>query len=724
DKIGLSYQSLQLFAEARLRHEAAAELLSQFSNGGHPHLSVVYNHLGNTYVKEGAFDKALNQYRLGLNFSLRRKNINPVVEATLENNIGLCMMEKKRWAAAEEYFIAALKKKKNHPAYLKNLALVAFHRRDSLRAQNLIQQAISANGFQKGQPFYGDKIKLIELLGLQAKWGAKTSESAYELPLALADSFQVQQQTAFRKQWKTVLLQLYKDAVWYFYQQWQASADRRYLEKAFQITEKGRSFSLRQALRSTNAKSFSGIPDSLLQSEEQLYLQIQNLEIQYLNANASSQEILDQRLFQLHQKQRRLVRRLEQSYPAYHKLKYADEALELPALQAQLAENQQMLLSYYQLDSTLLAFIIHKDGLSAIPLTINGDLQQQISDLRKQIQLYTQIDATQIDSLNRAFSQQSHQLYQQLLEPLQSKFPPLQRLVILPDGPLHFLPFELLLTQSVSQISRFKQHPYFLRQYAISYEHSTSLLLQQARTSTTAGGKLLAFAPDFSENSFGLANLRYNVAEADAVAALFKGRLIKGKQATRTQFLQNAPLYDLILLATHAEANPRSGEYSWMAFSETPDTINGSLLYAKDLYGLRLPAQMVVLSACETGIGEFEKGEGVLSLSRGFFYAGAKSIVNTLWSVDDARNSALIQLFFQELKQGKPKDVAMQQAKLSFLTQHPNDEAHPVFWAGPVLTGQLAPLKMGSSKRYIWWGFFLFSSLFLFLYFFRKRISL
>ncbi|MEM9918057.1 MAG: tetratricopeptide repeat protein, partial [Bacteroidota bacterium] len=119
DKIGLSYQSLQLFAEARLRHEAAAELLSQFSNGGHPHLSVVYNHLGNTYVKEGAFDKALDQYRLGLNFSLRRKNSNPVVEATLENNIGLCMMEKKRWAAAEEYFIAALEKKKNHPAYLK-----------------------------------------------------------------------------------------------------------------------------------------------------------------------------------------------------------------------------------------------------------------------------------------------------------------------------------------------------------------------------------------------------------------------------------------------------------------------------------------------------------------------------------------------------------------------------------------------------------------------------
>jgi hypothetical protein len=99
-----------------------------------------------------------------------------------------------------------------------------------------------------------------------------------------------------------------------------------------------------------------------------------------------------------------------------------------------------------------------------------------------------------------------------------------------------------------------------------------------------------------------------------------------------------------------------------------------------------------VLSACNTGTGKLERGEGIISLARGFFYSGIPSVVMTLWEIEDHSSADLITLFYENLKKGMTKDVAMQQAKLDYLQGSDQLHSHPYFWAGFVVIGKTEPL--------------------------------
>jgi len=120
-----------------------------------------------------------------------------------------------------------------------------------------------------------------------------------------------------------------------------------------------------------------------------------------------------------------------------------------------------------------------------------------------------------------------------------------------------------------------------------------------------------------------------------------------------------------------------------------------NFLFVNDLYNMNIPAEMVVLSACETGLGELKAGEGIASLSRAFSYAGAQSIITTLWSVNDQKTAELMQKFYQNIAAGDPKDIALQKAKLSFLESQDNYHAHPFFWAAPIPVGSMEAIDGG-----------------------------
>ena len=158
----------------------------------------------------------------------------------------------------------------------------------------------------------------------------------------------------------------------------------------------------------------------------------------------------------------------------------------------------------------------------------------------------------------------------------------------------------------------------------------------------------------------------------------------------------------MLLLATHGKASNIPSEPSYLAFSPAKDS--AFYLYMRDLYQLHLPAELVVLSACETNLGEYKVGEGVISLAKGFFHAGVRSMVATLWSVDDAKNADLMLQFFQQIRKGVPKDAALQQAKLNHLKTRPHDEAHPFFWAAAVATGDMAPMDFPAPWRWVFYG--------------------
>ncbi len=128
-----------------------------------------------------------------------------------------------------------------------------------------------------------------------------------------------------------------------------------------------------------------------------------------------------------------------------------------------------------------------------------------------------------------------------------------------------------------------------------------------------------------------------------------------------------------------------------------------------ELFGLHLPGQLAVLSACNTGSGKLERGEGIISLARGFFYAGIPSVVMTLWEIEDHSSADLMARFYENLKLGLPNDIALQQAKIAYLEGAGKLQSHPYFWAGYVSIGKTDPVRYTTACKPLhirsgtWW---------------------
>jgi len=142
--------------------------------------------------------------------------------------------------------------------------------------------------------------------------------------------------------------------------------------------------------------------------------------------------------------------------------------------------------------------------------------------------------------------------------------------------------------------------------------------------------------------------------------------------------------------------------YSHLAFTnvETADTIEDNKLYAYEIYNLKLNAQMAVLSSCSSGFGEMKKGEGMMSLARGFIYAGCPSIIMTLWQVSDQSSSELMTSFYKYLKKGKSKQESMRLSKIDYINASDDLTSNPYFWSGIVVLGDGSPIYRKSGVAY------------------------
>jgi CHAT domain-containing protein len=180
------------------------------------------------------------------------------------------------------------------------------------------------------------------------------------------------------------------------------------------------------------------------------------------------------------------------------------------------------------------------------------------------------------------------------------------------------------------------------------------------------------------------------------VTQLLGGSALYGSEASLDAFRRLAPEYRVLHLSTHGKADDRAGDYAFLALGVPGDTSTFDKLYARDLYGIGLNADLVVLSACETATGKLRRGEGIVSLARAFSFAGAKSLVTSLWKVNDSATKNLLVDFYRHLHKGQSKDAALRQAKLNFLKNNLDVDAnllHPFFWAGFVAVGDMRAIK-------------------------------
>jgi len=345
-------------------------------------------------------------------------------------------------------------------------------------------------------------------------------------------------------------------------------------------------------------------------------------------------------------------------------------------------------LHFYQgLDSVILLVAAVADEYSIVRLDPNlflRGLQAQMSDSRDPTKKMANDSLVILSTFIRNFIPKG-----------------VDRILILPDGIINLIPGEIL-TGDTSH------------QFSISYSHSLSYLEEQEEE--IYDGPLLAIAPSFDENSWeqnanyvaytrsGVSPLLHNRGEVEAIGKILPNtRLLIDDRAIVKEFRKRLRGSSMIHLATHAIGNLDVDLEPHILFYG--DDQDNNILTLSEIYNLDLSANMVVMSACETGIGEYVAGEGVMSLARGFAYAGAKSVIASLWAVDDKSTSDIMVNFYKHLKEGKPKDAALRLAKKDYLATAGPLERHPYYWAGFIAIGDMSPLDFGDNFNWIFWLF-------------------
>ncbi len=285
---------------------------------------------------------------------------------------------------------------------------------------------------------------------------------------------------------------------------------------------------------------------------------------------------------------------------------------------------------------------------------------------------------TNPDLLNTSFNvfiRVAHQLYG-LLFP-EKTAPPKGSLIISPDG--KSFPFEALVINETGLPAS-----YLVNKFAISYAYSVKYLTNTFSYNTINTNKFLGIAPVDYTKYTGLATLPGSDISLKNINAYFTNatNYLSGK-ATKHNFLVNFPSYTIIQLYTHA-SDSSAGNDPIIYFADS------SMLLSELVTDRKPITQLVVLSACETANGKLYEGEGIFSFNRGFAALGIPAAVSTLWSVENESTYKITELFYKYLAQELPTDIALQKAKLEFIsTSSSKEKTLPYYWAGPILTGKV-----------------------------------
>lgn len=489
--------------------------------------------------------------------------------------------------------------------------------------------------------------------------------------------------------------------------------------KTFDYAEQSKAALLRTRLKETEALHFAGIPDSLLELEYSLRIDITWFEKQRqekLHSGLAETDTttlhLSNKLFNLRQRYDSLQARFEREFKDYYELKYLDSTISLAILQTQRLAPDQTLLEYFAGDSVIYIFVVNTSDFHIATVKRDFPLDSLVHAMRmgltRRFDPSVVLTDVQRQVLPATYAQSAYRLFEKLVVPVRRHLR--KRLIVIPDGSLNYLPFEALLTEPANIPYRFSSHRYLINDHTISYCYSATLWeqMENKQHAFPPGSVILGMAPYFSgDTAFSpslyahapqvrrdFKPLPYAGKEVSNIVAIMGGKGLYGRDANRVAFDKLAPQFQIIHLSTHGQANDLSGDYSFLAFGDQADSTHANLLYVRDLYNFKLNADLVTLSACETGLGELQRGEGIVSLARAFSYAGAKSIVTSLWSVEDKRTQELMTAFYKALHRGKLKDAALQEAKLALIRRY----GDPYFWAGFIGIGDMHSLPADKSK--------------------------
>lgn len=521
-----------------------------------------------------------------------------------------------------------------------------------------------------------------------------------------------------------------------FFENYLKHQDFEALESTFEFIEKNKAAVLLSSMKDMDAIRFGGIPVEYQKLERELNERINGYENliynqkQLQNPDSSKIVLWEKRLFDITNQYDSLIKVFGEQYPAYYDLKYDHSVININEVQVNL-DADQAIVEYTLTDSSLYTFLITPISTSFYKTELDSTFYRKLAILQQ----VSKIDYAD-HSLNdfKQYVMASNAIYQTLFSKVEGEIKD-RRIIIVPDGKLGYLSFESLVTALPDMKSiDYRNLDYLIKKNPISYSYSSTLLFKN-NVSKTSGNSVLAFAPAYdagirsNENESALRQITNQLRplvnaqeEVVNVMNLFRGSVFNNEEATESNFKLNSPKYDVLHLAMHTLMNDEDPMYSKMVFTMDNDSIEDGYLNTFEIYNLNLNAQLAVLSACNTGSGKILNGEGIMSLARGFIYSGVPSIVMTLWEVDDKSGADIMTAFYSHLKDGLSKDVALQKAKLDYLSTASQLRAYPYFWSAYVNIGTSKPLQESNTFNYLLvLGLLMISAL---VFFFLKRKKL
>lgn len=416
----------------------------------------------------------------------------------------------------------------------------------------------------------------------------------------------------------------------------------------------------------------------------------------------------------------------------------------LDSLKMRLQARNRGLISYNITDESSFALVVSGDSLHAIPLHVNAD---SISTLVQSLMAPFH-DIQQFDATNLPFRADiAHELYTILFKPIELAVELPKNLLIVPDIPIINLPFDMLLSErSGKAVYMPNDQPdyaghFLVKSYTINYIPGASLLAKLDE-SPKRKPEVFVVANPFDKEKImsttaktqlrSLTGWRFDPlifadVEAKRIKDIYaKTKIVSGAKATKSQFRSRAENADFIHIATHGFVDTTFADFSGLVFAMSEDSTDDGLLMGYEIADFNLKADLVTMSACETGRGKSVPGEGVLGLPRLFLGAGAKSVQMTLWKVDDRFASELMPKFYDFLLNDRlSKAEALAQAKRVMLEseQAPNGiyYQHPFYWASFTLYGDSGVSRKTTNLANHFFLLLFIPFVFVLLFYLRKR---
>ncbi|MEP0535098.1 CHAT domain-containing tetratricopeptide repeat protein [Reichenbachiella sp.] len=683
--IGMMHDLLADYPKAEMYLKEAISNLIIGAGAGHQFVGDAYLNLGSTYRKQNKSVLADSVFQLALEIFVSKQSTKDIISIHLER---ARLMEKDPQMALNytEIALAAL-----------------FPEWETMKGGEILTQ-ISPSNCHDLLKIYKEMAGAYENIYVLNN-GIEQLENALairKLSVRLLDMMRLNYRSDISKMYNDELNRIiYEKGVSDALQLGIIKKEATYNEEAFWFIEKGKASVLHTNLVESKANKIGGVDPGLLERLHSNKKQLTYLENELISVDSMHQTPIREKIFELVRGFDALKDSVRMAFPDYHQLTQQIDVPTVRDIQNTLAPDEAVL-EYFIGESELTIALVTQNRFE---LELIPDVESIKSNVKSIYRAINKRDKGRFRELSMA-------LYSNLLEPVRGHLADINELKIIPHADLWYLPFESLITNDTND-DKLADASYLIADFVISYHYSSTLLTGHQRVIDSDNQSLLAFAPVFKSSAINRIedSLRYSSfyeksnshdyldvlpeseLEVAKIARVFESNgqrasVFLHKLSTEEKFKLNARNYSFVHLATHSFIDEEKPNYSGIYFSK-PDSLaihnEDGILFAGELYNLNLNSDLVVLSSCESGIGKLNRGEGMLSLSRGFYYSGAKQVLYSLWKVYDKSTSELMVSFYDHLLNGSPTASALRKAKLEMLKS--KTSSFPKNWAGFVLLG-------------------------------------